>query len=155
MLAAPTLYFAYGSNLDETQMQTRCASAERVGIAVLHDYALAFDGNSRTWRGPVASLLPLPGGRVHGLVYRLQACDLDALDRHEGYPTSYTRIAVALVDPNGASLQALTYVRPSGDPLMRFTRGAPPSGYLALLERAYQQLGFDLGSLSDAARWPR
>ncbi|MET0387569.1 MAG: gamma-glutamylcyclotransferase family protein [Polyangiales bacterium] len=150
---AATLYFAYGSNLDETQMRRRCASARRVGVATLPDYALSFDGHSRVWCGPVASLLPLPGSLVHGLVYDLQACDLAALDRFEGYPSSYTRIEVSLSDASGAGLRALTYVRPSGDP--RFTRGAPPVAYLTLLEQAYQRHGFDLGLLSAAARWPR
>lgn len=150
---ASILYFAYGSNLDERQMQHRCAGARSLEVAVLHGYTLSFDGDSRTWRGPVASLDAQSGGRVHGLLYSLEAADLRALDRFEGYPTSYTRVEVEVLGARGATRRALTYMRPPARE--QFPRGAPPLPYLELLQRAYQRLGFDLTLLTEAANWPR
>jgi hypothetical protein len=51
------LYFAYGSNLDDEQMRSRCASAQPVARAVLPNYALAFGGFSHRWDGAVASVV--------------------------------------------------------------------------------------------------
>jgi gamma-glutamylcyclotransferase len=41
------LTFAYGSNLDCTQMRERCPSTRFVCIAALKDYRLAFTRHSR------------------------------------------------------------------------------------------------------------
>jgi len=63
------LYFAYGSNLDDEQMRSRCASAQPVARAVLPNYALAFGGFSHRWDGAVASVVRARGARVEGLIY--------------------------------------------------------------------------------------
>ena len=43
-----TLYFAYGSNLDPTQMRRRCPTSAPAGPATLDGWRLAFGGHSRT-----------------------------------------------------------------------------------------------------------
>ena len=75
------LYFAYGSNLDDEHMRSRCASAQPVARAVLPNYALAFGGFSHRWDGAVASVVRARGARVEGLLYRLDDADLRSLDR--------------------------------------------------------------------------
>lgn len=43
----PTLYIAYGSNLNLPQMALRCPTAEVVGKSELKDYELLFRGGRR------------------------------------------------------------------------------------------------------------
>jgi hypothetical protein len=81
-----SLYFAYGSNLDHAQMRHRCPGAVRVARATMSGYRLAFTGYSRTWQGPVATIIPEPGALVEGVLYRLAPGELRVLDRYEGHP---------------------------------------------------------------------
>lgn len=69
------LYFAYGSNLNLGQMAVRCPQAGVVGKAVLEGYELAF-------RRGVLTILPKEGGRVNGLLWRVNAWDELTLDRY-------------------------------------------------------------------------
>src|SRR5689334_9259933 len=70
------IVFAYGSNLDDQQMRSRCASAQIEARAVLPNHALAFGGFSQRWGGAVASIVPEPGAHVEGLLYRITSPDL-------------------------------------------------------------------------------
>ena len=66
---AERLYFAYGSNINLEQMAVRCPAAQVVGPAVLDGYELLFRGNRRG--AGVATIEPLPGSQVHGLLWKL------------------------------------------------------------------------------------
>ncbi len=80
-----TLYFAYGSNLDFDQMRKRCPGARFVCRAVLKDHVLAFNSRSPARKCGVADVVPHAGHDVWGVVYRLSAKDLTALDGFEGF----------------------------------------------------------------------
>lgn len=54
-----TLYLAYGSNMNLTQMAFCCPTAEVVGISELKGYELLFRGAPR---GAVATVEPKEGG---------------------------------------------------------------------------------------------
>lgn len=139
------IYFAYGSNLSTRQMRARCATARVEARAVLRHHALAFDGFSARWGGPVATLVPARGAEVEGLLYRLQPADLRALDRHEGHPFVYERVRLLVTDEHGRRRHAEVYLQPG-------TRGtmAPPARYARVLRRAYKRLGFDTTRLAAA-----
>ncbi len=77
-------YFAYGSNLDPTQMDERGISVEKSEIAELPGWKLAFTIYSDTWGGGVADILPDPEGIVKGAVYTINKDDLKKLDHYEG-----------------------------------------------------------------------
>src|SRR5699024_12226219 len=78
------LYFAYGSNLNLGQMAVRCPMAQLVCRAVLEGYELAF-------RCGVLTILPKEGGRIDGILWKVNDRDERALDRYEGYPHLYTK----------------------------------------------------------------
>src|SRR5512133_1439850 len=82
------LYFAYGSNLSLEGMDARCPDAKPIGPAILHDWALTFQG--------VADIEPRAGTRTHGALWRISDSDLERLDRYEGYPGLYRRELVAV-----------------------------------------------------------
>jgi gamma-glutamylcyclotransferase len=140
------LVFAYGSNLDDAQMRGRCASARVESRAVLSNHALAFGGFSRRWGGAVASVVPEPGGWVEGLLYRIAPPDLHKLDRHEGTPFAYQRVAKLVTDERGRRRRAQLY-RQSAD---NFEPWLPQPAYFGVLLRAYERLGFDLAPLAIA-----
>lgn len=79
------LYFAYGSNMNWSQMKARCPSAAYVGIARLADHRLAFTRRSVNRGCGVADVVRQTGGSVWGAVLQLSEFDVGALDKSEGY----------------------------------------------------------------------
>jgi cation transport regulator ChaC len=79
-----TPYFAYGSNMDPTQMASRCPGAVSIGSARLGDYELAFVWDSPGWGGGVATVIPSSGGEVWGVVWDLTDEHIETLDEYEG-----------------------------------------------------------------------
>ena len=126
------LYFAYGSNLNPEQMTRRCPDHKVVGLAVLRDHRLAFPLTSHDWGGGVASVQPMHGHSVWGVVYDLSERDLASLDGYEGFRgpgdqhNLYDRDAafVDLIRPDDGSIprriRAIVYVARPSNP-------APPS----------------------------
>ena len=82
---SPMLYYAYGSNMDWAQMQRRCPDARFRAIGVLDGHRLCFPRRSNLRGCGVASIQPVAGESVWGVVYAVSAADLAALDGHEGY----------------------------------------------------------------------
>lgn len=126
------LYFAYGSNLDPTQMKQRCPGHKVVGLAALADHKISFPRTSHTWGGGVASIQLAHGATLWGMVFELTEADLAALDEYEGWQgpadqhNVYDRelMFVELTRPEDGSfprrLRAWVYVARPSNP-------APPS----------------------------
>jgi len=110
-------YFAYGSNLDVTQMTRRCPDATHPRRATLadHDWLINERG--------VATVEPLPGAAVHGVLWQVSDRDLTVLDSAEGVPVRYRRDRMT-VDTDDGPAEAWVYVDPRVEP------GAPRPGYL-------------------------
>jgi len=98
-----TLHFAYGSNMSRTLMGRRCPGAEALGPARLDGWRFAIT------RDGYASLVRNPGARVHGVLWRLTARDLGALDAYE--QRAYLRRIVP-VRHGAARRLALVYLAP-------------------------------------------
>ena len=79
----PKIYFAYGSNLNLTQMKVRCPDSKLIKICTLEDYKLVFRG--------VADVEYSKGDKVWGALFRVGYKDIVNLDAYEGYPTLYTK----------------------------------------------------------------
>ncbi len=103
------LYFAYGSNMNWTQMRSRCPDARQKCVAKLPEHQLAFTRTSERWQGGgVADVVPDSGKVVWGVVYEISQADLDSLDAIEGYrgpgaANDYTREKVTVLDRGRAS----------------------------------------------------
>ena len=94
-------YFAYGSNLNQEQMQERCPDSIGISPAVLNGWKLV----ERTY----ADIEECPGECVNGALYEISENDLAALDIYEGYPEYYTRQEVLVEDYSGKHWKALVY----------------------------------------------
>ena len=79
------LYYAYGSNLDYSQMKNRCPSAQFVGMALLKGYDFDFTRKSTTRGCGVMDIVKVEGEQVWGVVYQIDELDLGKLDQSEGY----------------------------------------------------------------------
>jgi gamma-glutamylcyclotransferase (GGCT)/AIG2-like uncharacterized protein YtfP len=126
------LYFAYGSNLDPEQMQSRCPGHVVVGLAALRDHRLAFPLYSNPWGGGVSSIQLAHGDTVWGMLFDLTEEHLRTLDGFEEFRGAgdqhnvYDRdqVTVELTRPDDGSfprrVRAWTYVARPAKP-------SPPS----------------------------
>lgn len=100
------LYFAYGSNMFSERLRSRITSLTIIGRASLKDRKMVFNKRSKDGSGK-ANLVESPGNVTWGVLYEINAQDLDTLDKIEG---GYTRVAVRLQVPDGDDVEAVTYV---------------------------------------------
>lgn len=136
------MYFAYGSNINLTQMAFRCPDAEVVGPVLLTDYKLAFRSGSG-----VATIIPTQGQQVHGLLWKLtQACE-KSLDQYEGYPRFYYKDSVTVTDSLGNRHTVMAYIM-----AREFERepSLPSSSYYMGIAEGYRQNGMPLQPLKRA-----
>ena len=150
------LYFAYGSNLDWSQMQQRCPSAHFIAAAQLTGHRLAFTRKS-TGRGcGVADAVVDATSEVWGAVFQISEIDIGPLDKSEGYrpgrsraENSYLREERHVIrdgDRNSPLLVSVYFGIPQSSPpkpnagyKRLIVEGARhwklPTDYIALLER--------------------
>ena len=123
-------YFAYGSNLNQKQMQERCPGSKPRLAAVLPNYKLVFAGWSRQWRGGTASIRRFTGEKVAGAVYEVSDQCLRRLDKYE---IGYTRLNVIVFSEDNESVEAITYIK-SG----QIEETTPGKEYLSLIQQGYR-----------------
>jgi len=135
-----TLYFAFGSNLDLDQMADRCPGYLVVGYAILRDHRLIFRGPSSRRKAGVASVDPVLGSHVPGILFEIDDAGLAVLDRLEGHPHWYRRAYVPVVGADGDLNEALIYRLPGDVEVM-----APTDDYLNQIRGAYAHHGLPRG----------
>lgn len=141
MAKKETLYLAYGSNMNQTQMAFRCPTASVVGTGVLKDYELRFRGSRR---GAVATVEPQKGSEVPVLLWKIRQADEEALDRYEGFPRLYGKENLQ-IEIGGETVSAMGYVmRPC------YELGVPSEGYAGVIRQGYEQCGLDPAPLEAA-----
>lgn len=98
-------YFAYGSNMDSTQMDERCKDHTFIAKAKLENYKFIINT-----RG-VASIIPKDRSIVYGILWKISDSDECELNHHEGveYGT-YTKKFLNVESFYGKSFKALTYI---------------------------------------------
>lgn len=136
-----TLYAAYGSNLNISQMHRRCPTATVYGTAWLRDYELVFRG---TRSHAVATVEPKEGGAVPIGLWHITPQDEAALDRCEGWPHLYEKKQMAFRD-GGSTISAMIYVMTPGHIL-----GLPFANYFQTIRQGYADFKLE-PALLDAA----
>ena len=109
------IYFAYGSNMTTSRLQSRVPSAKALGRARLLGKRLVCDKQSID-ESAKANLEPSPGDVVWGVLFQIDLSELGKLDRVEG---GYERVEVEVLDEAGEPVTAHTYVarRVTTDPV--------------------------------------
>jgi gamma-glutamylcyclotransferase len=128
-------YFAYGSNMDHKQMGVRCPGNKFHGPAKISGYKFVFDGDSRMRNGAVANIVEFPGGMVWGGLFEVSDANLAALDRYEGFPSSYQREELNVCQEADEVTKAIVYFRTNKKP------GQPSQEYKEVVLRGAKDCG--------------
>ena len=112
-----SFYFAYGSNLNIDDLREYEKRKNKVfvdtinildGIFFLPDYELQFPVKSPTRKGGVLDVTPNVGHAVAGKLFEIDNWDL--LNAKENSPYFYKQIDITVIDENGKTFDAVTYV---------------------------------------------
>ena len=136
-----TLHFAYGSNMSRALMGRRCPGAHALGPARLDGWRFVI------MREGYASIVPAPGGAVHGVVWRLSPRDLAALNAYESLHRGLYARRVLPITIGARRRAALTYVAPGRAP------GRAQPGYQELLVAAAREWGLPPDYVATLSRW--
>lgn len=139
------LYFAYGSNINLTQMAFRCPAATVVGPVTLDNYELLFRGNAGG--SGVATIAPQKGSTVYGLLWKITPGCEQSLDRYEGYPHLYEKQDITVRDRGGQEYTVMAYVMTkewSRDPAL------PSDFYYQGIREGFRQNGLPVPELKKA-----
>jgi len=131
------LYFAYGSNLNETRFNSRI-KARFQSCASLPGYRLVFHKRSSDGSGK-ATIVPDGNSTVEGALFTYADKDHEILKRIE---VGYSVLPVPVV-ANGRKVDALTFVADMLDPTL-----LPYDWYLELIIAGGQKLGLPESYLS-------
>jgi gamma-glutamylcyclotransferase (GGCT)/AIG2-like uncharacterized protein YtfP len=122
-----TSYFAYGSNMSRAAMRRRCPTAEPIGAARLENwrFLIMLDG--------YASVVPARGATVHGVLWRLSARDLAALNAYESLDSGLYVRRILPVRAGERIVASMVYVGRERRP------GQPRPGYQRTLVAAARE----------------
>ena len=145
-----SLYLAYGSNLNISQMMRRCPTARIIGTAEIVNYRLLFKG-SKT--GSYLTIEPAEGFTVPVAVWEITEEDEEALDFYEGYPSFYYKKEFSLPIKGIRTGKvrrrtAFAYIMHEDRPL-----GIPTSRYVQVCRVGYDAFGFDQQLLTEAVSY--
>ena len=143
------LYFGYGSNLNLKDLRryegekfpNREKSFEETtnildGIFFLPDYQLQFPVKSPSRNVGVLDVTPELGHAVAGKLFEVE--DWALLDKKEGAPNFYKKIPVTVIDENGKTFDALTYVV-SSETKVKYVK--PNQDYVGIVSDGYKEFG--------------
>lgn len=135
-------YFAYGSNMDPSQMEFRCPGASPIGIGILKDFRFLI--NSRG----VATIARDEGKSVYGVLWSIGEEHERTLDKYEGVKSNiYYRDFVSVETSPGGNQEALVYIDPVTDP------GPPKDGYLEKILTGARHFNLPEKYIEDLSLW--
>jgi hypothetical protein len=137
-----TLYFAYGSNMNEAQLKKRCPSSHLLCRATLPGHRFVI-----TSRG-YASVRKSPTDTAHGLLIALTEPDERELDRCEHVSEGmYRRATMDVVTEFGYAVPALIYIDDiEGE-------GPPAAGYLERILDGAQRHALAPDAIAEIEAW--
>jgi hypothetical protein len=146
---ADFLYFGYGSNLNLKDLRKyereKFPNREKLfedttnildGIFFLPDYQLQFPVKSPSRNAGVLDVTPKLGHAVVGKLFKVENWDL--LNAKEGAPNFYKKIEITVIDENGKTFDASTYVVSSED---KVEYVKPNQDYVKIISDGYKEFG--------------
>jgi cation transport regulator ChaC len=135
------LYFAYGSNMSGEGMRVRCPHAQALGLGRLDGWRFIINADG------YASIVPSPGGHVHGVLWRLAARDLGVLNAYEAVDSGLYVRRMLPVRCGNVRRRALVFIA------RRSERGRPRPGYLGPIVAAARDRRLPAAYVSALDRW--
>lgn len=146
------LYFAYGSNLNESDFRAWCRQqgkpyplGEKVSNAYLPDTQLVFNYDSKQRKGGALNIRYHLGQATPGVLYRMDTEAWKNLDVREGAPNVYKRLEVMALTEDGREHSAVAYQVHSAMTGGGFVK--PDQEYLQILQTGLSRHGIDDGML--------
>lgn len=150
------LYFAYGSNLNLADFDAWCRrNGFRQSLLKYHsnarlpNYDLAFTLYAASRKGGVLDLRPSVGRLVPGVLFEVGEEGWKAIDKKEGVPTAYERLAVTVINALEQTVEAITYQVCEGkkSPFV-----VPDKSYIEIVRQGLKVWGYDDAILLAAAQ---
>jgi gamma-glutamylcyclotransferase (GGCT)/AIG2-like uncharacterized protein YtfP len=137
-------YFAYGSNMDTSQMRDRCPHSRWREDAELDGYRFIINSHG------VATIVQDDSSTVYGLLWETTDEDEKSLDVYEGvkyglYSKEYVRVRAG----NGKVVKALAYIAAGG------REGEHRDGYMSKILKAAAESEFPETYLAELRKWIR
>lgn len=129
------LYFAYGSNLNHSQMKRRCKGSFFLKKINLKDFKLTFRSKQRA-----ADIEPKKKSIVPGALFEISKSDEKKLDIYEDYPILYKKYYF-----NYYGKKVMTYTM-----VKKTSFKYPTERYLNVIKRGYKDCGLDQKFLKQA-----
>lgn len=127
MASRTVWHFAYGSNMNRSQMLSRVGNILEEHNAHLANYELRFNKKVRGGTAG-ANVQPSTGKTVYGVLYKIEENSFRSLDRYEGVPEHYRRIEIRVKPDEGEPVPAQVYIA------SRIEKGLRPAAhYLQLI----------------------
>lgn len=127
-----TIYAAYGSNLNHSQMAVRCPKARFIGKGTIKNYRLVFRGVADIeWEKDSEVLV--------GLWAVTPEC-IEALDRYEGYPRMYDREYIKVYNGQKTFKAMIYFMNAQG-------YQPPMTTYYKSIEQGYKDCGMPVSHL--------
>ncbi|NQZ06793.1 MAG: gamma-glutamylcyclotransferase [Algicola sp.] len=104
-------YFAYGSNMSQQRIQSRCPSARSMGMFHLKGHLLSFNkaGKDGSGKGNVVATNN-EQAVVYGVVFDIIDSEITDLDQAEGLGIDYSKHTVSVIGQNNNTIDALIYI---------------------------------------------
>lgn len=108
-------YFAYGSNMNLSQMRERCPHSEKIDIGYMNDAEVFFPSFYGPWNSGMAGYKLSLGSKMWGVIYDLDSRDLEVMRDYEDYVpgreihlNNYNEVMVDIIS-NDKTIRCLTY----------------------------------------------
>lgn len=141
------LYFAFGSNMNPSQIRARCVNPEVIGPAKLINHKCSFYGYSKVWDGALETVEPAVGQDVWGVIYKLTRSDWDRLDAWQDVRLdgsgAYFHFPATVIDAQGVPTPVLLYKKD-----MQGTSQLPSKQYVEMIAQGAQSHGLPVESIA-------
>lgn len=103
-------YFAYGSNINSSQMKSRCPSMKKLGNGVLYDYEFDFLVEAKHYEGKnVGGIRRKDNAKTWGVVYEISSTDKNKLSLIED-PGYYEKRLNIKMQNSQEHIEAIVYL---------------------------------------------
>lgn len=127
-------FFAYGTNITQTELDKHCPGATLVGYGMLNNYRLEFRGYSGH---AIAHLAKKKGEVLPVTIWELPPESKYTIENYEKFPYIYKKEKIKAL-MNGKKVKGIVYLNKQELP-----QGMPSEEYLNALKQAYAEVDFD------------
>ncbi len=129
------LYITYGSNLNLSQMASRCPSANVYVKGTLNNWELVYRGSKTNAH---TTIIRKQNSTIPVLIWEIEKSDEVQLDIYEGYPQYYFKKNI-MVYINGKRRKAMVYIMSENQ-----APGRPSKQYINTIRQGYIDNDMDL-----------